>query len=224
MSAPRTEGDVAPVSVLVVDDNPVVRSGLLALLGLDARLRVVGEASNGEQAVTMARSLRPDVTLMDVQMPRRDGISAAAELADLTAVLMTTFSDTPEVVHAAVDAGAVGYLVHGTFAEEDLVACVLAAASGNGVFGAPALAALRTGRPVPVPVRPAHDLSDRQVEIMELVAAGHPNAEIARALFLAEKTVKNHINHIFARLGVRSRAEAVALWLGGTTADRLSPL
>lgn len=224
MSNTEPDGIVGTISVLVVDDNPVVRSGLLALLGLDPRLRVVGEAGNGDQAVVMVRSLRPDVTLMDVQMPRRDGISAAAELSGLTKVLMTTFSDTPEVVHAAVDAGAVGYLVHGTFAEADLVACVLAAAAGNGVFGAPALAALRTGRPTPAPVRPDHDLSTRQVEIMDLVAAGHPNAEIARALFLAEKTVKNHINHIFARLGVRSRAEAVALWLGGTTADRLSPM
>lgn len=212
------------VSVLVVDDNPVVRSGLLALLQLDDRLRVVGEASNGDQAVTMARALRPDVTLLDVQMPRRDGISAASELSGLTKILMTTFSDTPDVVHAAVDAGAVGYLVHGTFAEDDLVACVLAAAAGNGVFGAPALAALRQGRTAPQPTRPAHDLSSRQVEIMDLVAEGRSNAEIARDLFLAEKTVKNHINHIFARLGVRTRAEAVALWLGGTTTARLNPM
>jgi DNA-binding NarL/FixJ family response regulator len=215
---------VSPVRVLVVDDNPVVRSGLLALLALDERLDVVGEAGNGDQAITMARALRPDVTLLDIQMPRRDGLSAAAELTALTKVLMTTFSDTPEVIHAAVDAGAVGYLVHGTFAEDELVACVLAAASGAGVFGAPALAALRSGRPAATRVRPDHDLSRRQVEIMDLVAAGRSNADIARELFLAEKTVKNHINHIFARLGVRTRAEAVALWLGGTSSDRLASL
>jgi DNA-binding NarL/FixJ family response regulator len=215
---------VSPVRVLVVDDNPVVRSGLLALLALDERLDVVGEAGNGDQAITMARALRPDVTLLDIQMPRRDGLSAAAELTALTKVLMTTFSDTPEVIHAAVDAGAVGYLVHGTFAEDELVACVLAAASGAGVFGAPARAALRSGRPAATRVRPDHDLSRRQVEIMDLVAAGRSNADIARELFLAEKTVKNHINHIFARLGVRTRAEAVALWLGGTSSDRLASL
>jgi len=211
-------------TVLVVDDNPVVRSGLLALLGLDDRLSVVGEATNGEQAISMARALRPDVTLLDVQMPRRDGVSAARELSSITHVLMTTFSDTPEVIHAAVDAGAAGYLVHGTFAEDELVSCVLAAAAGNAVFGAPAMAALRAGRPTQAPQRPAHDLSTRQVEIMDLIALGSTNGDIASTLFLAEKTVKNHVNHIFARLGVRTRAEAVSLWLGGTTSDRLKSL
>lgn len=211
------------VTVLVVDDNPVVRSGLLALLSLDDRLRVVGEAGNGDQAVSMAKALRPQVTLLDVQMPRRDGVSAAAEISGLTNVLMTTFSDSPDVVHAAVDAGALGYLVHGTFAEDELVACVLAAAAGNAVFGRPAMAALRARRSQ-VRERPSHGLSARQVEIMELIARGSTNGDIAGELFLAEKTVKNHVNQILARLCVRNRAEAVALWLGGTTADRLKPL
>jgi DNA-binding NarL/FixJ family response regulator len=204
-----------PISVLVVDDNPVVRSGLLALLGVDSRLTVVGEAGNGEQAVAAVRQLRPDVTLMDIRMPRRDGLSAARELSSLTKVVMTTFTDTPETIHDAVDAGAVGYLVHGTFAEADLVACVIAAAAGSGVFGSPALAALRAGRPEEAPERPSHGLSPRQVEIMEFIAQGDSNVTIARRLFLAEKTVKNHVNHIFANLGVTTRAEAVALWLGG---------
>jgi DNA-binding NarL/FixJ family response regulator len=212
------------VTVLLVDDNPVVRSGLTALLSLDERLEVVGEATNGDQAIRMARALRPDVTLLDVQMPGRDGVSAAPELAGMTHVLMTTFSDTPEVVHAAVDAGALGYLVHGTFAEDELIACVLAAAAGNAVFGGPAMAALRAGRAPAAPRRPAHDLSARQLEIMDLIALGNSNGDIARQLFLAEKTVKNHVNHIFAKLGVRNRAEAVSLWLGGTTADQLKPL
>ncbi len=217
---PADEARSTPVTVLVVDDNPVVRSGLLALLALDDRIRVVGEASDGDQAITLARALLPDVTLLDIQMPRRDGISAAPELVSLTNVLMTTFSDTPDVVHAAVDAGAIGYLVHGHFAESDLVACVLAAAAGTGVFGGPALDALRNGRAPVAAERPAHDLSPRQVEIMDLVAAGRPNTEIAGELFLAEKTVKNHINHIFARLGVRTRAEAVAVWLGAAPHGR----
>ncbi|MGF1646896.1 MAG: response regulator [Kineosporiaceae bacterium] len=198
-----------------MDDNPVVRSGLLALLGVDPRLVVVGEAGNGEQAVEAVRRLRPDVTLMDIRMPRRDGLSAARELSSLTKIVMTTFTDTPDTIHDAVDAGAVGYLVHGTFAEADLVACVIAASAGSGVFGSPALAALRAGRRGPEPERPSHGLSPRQVEIMDLMARGDGNATIARRLFLAEKTVKNHINHIFASLGVSSRAEAVSLWLGG---------
>ncbi|WP_380164479.1 response regulator [Jannaschia sp. R86511] len=216
--------DGTPVRVVVVDDSAVVRSGLVSILGLTDSVAVVGEAANGEEAVQVVRRLRPDVVLLDVQMPRRDGVSAARELSDLTAIIMTTFTETPEVVHAAVEAGAVGYLVHGTFEADDLVAAVLAAAGGSGVFGRPALAALRLGRPTPAPDRSQFGLSQRQAEIMDLVAAGRGNAEISGALFLAEKTVKNHINHIFAGLGVRTRAEAVAVWLGGARADDLRPL
>jgi DNA-binding NarL/FixJ family response regulator len=204
----------APIGVLVVDDNPSVRHGLRALLELDDRLSVVGEAGDGDEALRLARATRPDVTLLDVQMPRRDGLSVARELAAMTAVLMTTFSDSAEVVHQAFEAGATGYLVHGTFADDELVPCVLAAARGAGVFGAPALAALRAGRPTGTPRRLVSDLSRRQVEIMDLVALGRTNGAIAHELVLSEKTVKNHINHIFARLGVVSRTEAVALWLG----------
>lgn len=213
-----------PVRVVVVDDSAVVRTGLLAILGLSGALEVVGEGSNGEEAVQVVRRLRPDVTLLDVQMPRRDGVSAARELADLTAVVMTTFTDSPDVVHDAVAAGAVGYLVHGTFEPDELVTAVLAAASGSGVFGRPALTALRAGRPAVEPDRSGFGLSRRQEEIMDLVAAGRSNSDISRALFLAEKTVKNHINHIFARLGVRTRAEAVSVWLGGASPGQLQPL
>lgn len=220
----RPTGTGDPVRVVVVDDSAVVRSGLLSILGLSDDVVVVGEAANGDEAVEVVLRLRPDVLLLDVQMPRRDGVSAARELADRTAIIMTTFTDTPEVVHQAVEAGAVGYLVHGTFEADDLVAAVLAAAGGSGVFGRPALAALRLGRPAPAPDRSQFGLSSRQAEIMDLVAAGRGNAEISRTLFLAEKTVKNHINHIFAGLGVRTRAEAVAVWLGGARADQLRPL
>lgn len=214
-----------PIRVVIVDDSAVVRSGLRALLGLSDLVEVVGEASNGEQAVEVVRQLAPDVTLLDVQMPRRDGVSAAREISDRTAVVMTTFTETPDVVHDDVAAGAVGYLVHGTFEPEDLLACILSAATGTGVFGAPALAALRAGRTVlEKPPRPEYGLSRRQEEIMDLVLAGRSNTEISRELFLAEKTVKNHINHIFARLGVRARAEAVALWLGGATQQTLRAL
>jgi DNA-binding NarL/FixJ family response regulator len=208
----------------VVDDSAVVRAGLLAILGLDDAVQVVGEADNGHDAVELVRRTRPDVVLLDVQMPRRDGISAARELSAETAIVMTTFTETPQVVHDALSAGAAGYLVHGTFQPEELVAAVLAAAAGSGVFGRPALEALRAGRPASKPDRSGYGLSRRQEEIMDLVSAGRSNTDIAQALFVAEKTVKNHINHIFARLGVRTRAEAVALWLGGATAADLSPL
>lgn len=214
----------APVRVVVVDDSAVVRTGLLSILGLSPAVEVVGEAANGDEAIAVVRRLRPDVTLLDVQMPRRDGISAAREIAASTAVVMTTFTETADVVHDAVAAGAVGYLVHGTFEPGELVTAVLAAASGSGVFGRPALTALRVGRAPAVPDRSGFGLSRRQEEIMDLVASGRSNGEISSTLFLAEKTVKNHINHIFARLGVRTRAEAVAVWLGGAQAGDLKPL
>jgi DNA-binding NarL/FixJ family response regulator len=232
------------VSVLVVDDNAVVRSGLRSLLETAPQVRVAGEAWNGDQAVELARALQPDVVLLDVRMPRRDGVSAAREIAGLSAVLMTTFTDTPDVVRSAVDAGAAGYLVHGSFDVDELVAAVLAVARGTGVFSRQALDALR--RP-PEPVQPAqppagpsqpagppqpagpsqpagaprrdlHGLSQRQAEVMDRIAAGLANGEIADEFFLSQKTVKNHINRIFAALGVRTRAEAIAVWLG--TRDR----
>lgn len=214
----------AAVRVAVVDDSAVVRAGLLAILGLDDGVVVVGEADNGHDAVALVRRTRPDVVLLDVQMPRRDGISAAREISDEAAVVMTTFTETPQVVHDALAAGAVGYLVHGTFEPEELVVAVRAAAAGSGVFGRPALEALRAGRPPTRPDRSGYGLSRRQEEIMDLISAGRSNTDIALALFVAEKTVKNHVNHIFARLGVRTRAEAVALWLGGTRAQDLAPL
>jgi DNA-binding NarL/FixJ family response regulator len=206
------------VSVLVVDDNPVVRSGLRALLEVSPELHVVGEGWNGEEAVELARRLQPDVVLLDVRMPHRDGVSAAADISGVSRVLMMTFTDDAEVVREALAAGASGYLVHGAFDAADLVGSVLSVARGSGVFSAAAVEALRAlpevaPPPEPAP-RPDFGLSERQAEVMEHIAAGLTNLQIARACYLSEKTVKNHINHIFARLGVRTRAEAVSLWLG----------
>ncbi|MBT0772636.1 response regulator transcription factor [Kineosporia sp. J2-2] len=203
-----------PVSVLVVDDNAGVRSGLCDLLGTCPDLHVVGEAWDGERAVELTRSLQPDVVLLDVRMPRRDGVSAAAEISRTSRVLMMTFTEDHEVIRNAVAAGASGYLVHGAFEPEDLVNSVLAVARGSGVFSVGALAALRqVPEPAPQPLpRPDFGLSERQAEILELIAEGLSNGEIAERCFLSEKTVKNHINRIFATLGVRTRSEAIARW------------
>lgn len=206
------------VSVAVVDDNPVIRMGLSAILAASDRLRLEGEAGDGEAAVRLVRDVRPDVTLLDVRMPRRDGVQVVAEVSEWTRVLMLTYSDSPDVVRAAVDAGASGYLVHGQIAPHELERAVLAVAEGSFLLSEAATQALRTSWSAPVP-RPATlgvevGLSDREREVMDLVARGLTNGETARELFLTEKTVKNHINRIFAKLGVRSRAEAVALWLG----------
>lgn len=205
----------APVRVMVVDDNAVVRSGVVALLRLDPRIEVVGEASNGQQAVTLAPRLAPDVVLLDVNMPVMDGVTAASVLSASTTVLMTTFDDTSDRVRAALAAGARGYLVHGSFDADELLRSVLSVHRGSGVFSAAAMDALSA------PAAPAHghrdgyDLSERQREVMDHIARGLGNREIAASLFLSEKTVKNHVNHIFARLGVTTRSQAVALWLNG---------
>lgn len=196
--------------------------GLRSLVEASPRLRVVGEAGDGEEAARVVRATLPDVVLLDVRMPRRDGVQVAAEVHRWSKVLMLTYTASPEVVRAAVEAGASGYLVHGQFAAHELETTVLAVAEGAFLLSAPAAAALRASWAAPepeVPVvheRPDLGLSGRQQEVMDHIAAGRTNGEIAAICFLSEKTVKNHVNHIFARLGVRSRAEAVSVWLGGS--------
>lgn len=212
------------VSVLVVDDNAVVRSGLRGLLDASPEVHVVGEAWDGEQALDLARRLQPDVVLLDVRMPRKDGVAVAQQISAATRVLMTTFTDDADTVRQAVEAGASGYLVHGAFEAAELVGSVLAVARGSGVFSGVALNALRTpAAQLPAPPRAPRwqelGLSERQGEIMELIAGGLSNSAIAARCYLAEKTVKNHINRIFAALGVTTRAEAVALWYGGAASS-----
>jgi len=140
-------------------------------------------------------------------------------------VLMMTFTDDHQVIRDAVTAGASGYLVHGAFAAADLVSSILAVARGSGVFSVEALHALRAVpaadvSAVPAAGPPELGLSERQAEIMELIAGGLSNGEIAARCFLSEKTVKNHINRIFAALGVRTRAEAIALWFRSSDGGR----
>lgn len=208
-----------PVTVAVVDDNSLIRMGLRSLLDADPRIHVVGEAGDGEAAVRLVRAALPDVVLLDVRMPRRDGVSALAEIRAHSKVLMLTYSEAPDVIRAALEGGADGYLVHGRFRPEDLVGSVLRIADGVSVISGPAMDALRNALTAPVAPaetpRPDVGLSQREAEIMDLIAKGMTNGEIARSCFLSEKTVKNHVNHIFAKLDVRSRAEAVSLWLGG---------
>ncbi|KAE8762975.1 response regulator [Georgenia thermotolerans] len=209
----------AQVGVAIVDDNAVIRMGLRALVEASDALRFVGEAGDGEAAVDLVRATLPDVVLLDVRMPRRDGVAVAREVAQWTKVLMLTYSDAPEVVEAAVEAGAGGYLVHGQFDSGELEASILAVARGAFLLSPPAAQALRTARArerePAAPRRPENCLSERQREVMEAIAQGKTNGEIARELFLSEKTVKNHVNRIFASLGVRTRAEAIAWWLSG---------
>lgn len=204
------------ISVLLCDDNAVVREGLKALLSTFADLRVVGEASNGHHAIEEARRLTPDVVLLDVQMPVMDGVTAAVRLAAMVPVLMLTYSDKPEVIDRAIRAGASGYLVHGEFEPDELAQAVRDVHRGGGAVSHGAAASLLdTVRQAPA-TREADlfDLTRRQRQVMELLVAGHDNQSIADDLVLSYKTVKNHVNAIFSKLGASSRTEAVATWLG----------
>lgn len=212
----------ASVRVLVVDDNPVVRLGLTSLLEASGKVQVVGEAGDGRQAVDLCERLRPDVVLLDVRMPTLGGVQAAVSLSRRSRVVMLTYTDDPETVRASIRAGACGYLVHGTFAADDLARAVREAAAGANPLSPAAVSAVMDAvRSNPVEHR-AHQpaeradlrLSTREAEVMGLIARGRSNAEVARALFLSEKTVKNHVNRIYAKLGVESRGAAIARWLG----------
>ncbi|GAA1176169.1 response regulator transcription factor [Ornithinimicrobium humiphilum] len=204
-----------PISVLVADDNAIVRMGIRALLDQFDGIHVVGEAWDGDHAVEMVRRLQPTVTLLDVRMPRRDGVAAAEVISASTKVVMLTYSDSPDVVRSAIRAGACGYLVHGAFEPADVEAAVRGAARGVGTLSPAAVVALAQEEQRSQ-VRTDHDLSAREVEVMTLIAQGRSNRQIATELFLSEKTVKNHINRIFAKLGVTGRAQAVSWWLGAT--------
>jgi DNA-binding NarL/FixJ family response regulator len=258
-----------PLRVLVADDNPVVRAGLTALLSGRADITVVAEAADGRAAWEAARQHRPDVVLLDVRMPGVDGISALPHLVRIAPVMMLTYSRESEIVEEALRRGAGGYLVHGEFTADQLVAAVRDVREGRAHFTHTAAGALLTqlrrtaapagsslpeglgganahdeersgaessgvfaknlsqlqpnvgqsssgwtgGRPAAVD-RSRFQLSTREAEIMDHIASGMTNQQIAAACFISEKTVKNHINRIFAKLHSTSRAEAAAKWLG----------
>lgn len=203
------------LTVGIADDNAVVRMGIRSLLATVDDLQVVGEAGDGAAAVALVLAKKPDVMLLDVRMPKQDGVSAAMQMAGHTAVLMLTYSESPEIVSAAVQAGARGYLVHGQFSEDELIHAVRIAARGLGTFSAQAVAALSQTRPSKTSLAARFGLSEREADVMELIAQGAANTDIARTLFISDKTVKNHINHIFAKLQVSNRGHAVSLWLAG---------
>ncbi|TDT31282.1 response regulator [Naumannella halotolerans] len=212
------EGEAAPAEgvcrVGIVDDNAVVRMGIRSLLTTDPSITVVGEAANGHDAVQLVRREHPDVLLLDVRMPRQDGVSVAVELSGETSIVMLTYSEAPDVIGAAVRAGAKGYLVHGHFDENELISAVRLAHRGMGTFSPQAITALASPRRSRDGLIAQYHLSEREAEIIELISTGADNTTIAGSLFIAEKTVKNHINRLFAKLGVRNRGEAISLWLG----------
>ena len=196
------------VRVLIADDHSVVREGLRMFLGRDPELEVVGEAADGEEAVQLARKLRPDVVLMDLLMPGIDGITATAtvrnELPDTEVVALTSVLESASVV-GAVKAGAIGYLLKDTKAAE-LRRSIKAAAAGQVQLSPQASAYLM--REVRTSETP-EPLTERETEVLSLLAQGKSNKEIARHLHVVEDTVKTHVRHILAKLGVQSRTQAV---------------
>ncbi|MDX6262455.1 MAG: hypothetical protein QOH03_2458 [Kribbellaceae bacterium] len=200
------------VRVLVVDDHPVVRSGLIGMLAVTDDIEVVGEAGDGEEALTLVESTRPDVVLMDLRMPRRDGVSATGAIVSgypATKVLVLTTYDTDTDILHAVEAGAAGYLLKDT-PHAELLDGIRAASRGETVLAGPVAARLmsRLRTPAaPAAVQP----SPRELEVLAAVARGLSNAEIGRELFIGEATVKTHLQRLFSKLDVDDRTRAVTV-------------
>jgi DNA-binding NarL/FixJ family response regulator len=195
------------IRILIVDDHSVVRRGLRQFLQLDPELEVVGEARDGAEAIELAQELRPDVVLMDLLMPVMDGVTATAairrEMPDTEVLALTSVLEDDKVVDA-VRAGAIGYLLKDT--EDDALRRSIKAAAAGQVQLAPEAAA-RLMRDVRVTEEP-EGLTDRETDVLRLLADGMANKEIARVLGIGERTVKSHVSSILAKLGVQSRTQA----------------
>jgi DNA-binding NarL/FixJ family response regulator len=202
------------IRVLVADDQPLVRSGFRMILEERDDLELVGEAADGEQAVALARELDPDVILMDVRMPHLDGVEATRRLVDANTrarILVLTTFDLDEYVYAAIRAGASGFLLKDV-QPNDLVDAIRVVAAGNSLFGPAAterLVARFSGTGPTTPTRSLEDLTEREREILRLLASGLSNAELARQLHVSETTVKTHVSAVLRKLGVRDRVQAV---------------
>ncbi|MFC0549411.1 response regulator [Planotetraspora thailandica] len=200
-----------PIRVLLVDDHPLLRHGLRALLEQVGGAEVVGEAGYGEEAVALDLALNPDVVVMDLVMPGMTGIEATRRLIDRRpdlGVLVLTMSEDDASVFAALRAGARGYVLKGTDGA-DFLAAVRAVAKGEAVYGPAVARRIRRFLTTGPASGPFPELTQREREILDLLASGKSNAEIARGLFLSQKTVKNHLTSIFAKLQVADRAQAV---------------
>lgn len=195
------------IRIVLADDHSVVRQGLRMFLGLDPELEIVGEAADGAEAVRLAQQLRPDVVVMDLLMPVMDGITATAtirrELPDTEVLALTSVLEDASVV-GAVRAGAIGYLLKDTQADA-LCQAIKAAAAGQVQLTPKAAARLMQA--VSAPESP-EALTERETEVLRLLAQGQSNKEIARSLHITEKTVKTHVSNILSKLGVQSRTQA----------------
>jgi DNA-binding NarL/FixJ family response regulator len=216
------------ITVLLADDQEMIRTGLRMILNAQLDIEVVGEAADGAQAVTLARQLRPDVCLFDIRMPVLDGIEATRQLAGpdvaepFAVVVITTF-DLDDYVHGALKAGARGFLLKDA-GPELLVQAIKAAANGDALIApsvtARLLATFADRREGPPPAQPIDPLTDREEEVLVAVARGRTNAEIAAELFISLSTVKTHLTSLMNKLGARNRVE-IAMWAHETGRARV---
>jgi len=205
-----------PLRVVLADDSPPFRAGFLAALAGSDDIVIVGEARDGDQALRLAGEMQPDVVVMDLSMPEIDGIEATRRLAQRSphiAVLVLTMFDEDESVFAAMRAGARGYLVKGARREE-IVRAIRAVGAGEAIFG-PAVARRiseyfgNQSKPSAVPSDPFPELTDRERQVLDMIASGQNNTVIAQRLSLSPKTVRNHASNIFTKLLVADRAQAI---------------
>jgi len=201
------------IRVLVADDQPLVRSGFRMVIDERSDLELVGEAADGAAVIELARELDPDVILMDVRMPKLDGVEATRRLVESgtrARILVLTTFDLDEYVYASIRAGASGFLLKDV-EPADLVDAIRVVAAGNSLFGPAATERLvaRFAQPQPEHTKNLDALTEREREILRLLASGLSNAELAQKLFLSETTVKTHVSSVLRKLGVRDRVQAV---------------
>ena len=215
--------NMSKTKLFIVDDNPVIRQGLRSLLESEEQLEVSGEASTGAEAIQWMKKNLADVILMDIRMPIIDGIDATTEILrshPQAKILILTVTEDPKTLARTLHAGARGYLVYSRFDPDELLKAVYTVASGEEIAPSPAVAMALVELPADEPgTKPLPDmavvepLTDRETEILDLIADGRSNAEIAQALMLEEKTVKNHITRLYSKLGITSRYDAIRLRL-----------
>ena len=201
----------SPVRVVIADDHPVVRAGLRGMLEPESDIEVVGEATNGREAVSLVGRLEPEVVLMDLQMPELDGVAATTQIRDRypkTHVLVLTTFDTDADITRAISAGATGYLLKAA-PRQDLFQAIRAAARGESVLTPAVASRLMSKMRGPG----EQSLSEREIEVLTQVADGKSNKDIASKLYISEATVKTHLVHIFGKLGVDDRTAAVTVAL-----------
>jgi len=203
----------SPVRILLVDDHAVVRSGLGAVLMSFDDMSLVGEAGNGEEAVHLCRTLKPDVVLMDLMMPVMDGVTATRTIhesqPDIRIIALTSFGER-ELVEGALKAGAMGYLLK-TVSAAELIAAIQGAVMGKTTLSPEAAQVLVQG--LKQPKSDTHDLTEREREILALMVEGLANHDIAARLVVSQSTVKFHVSNVLSKLGVSTRTEAVAMAL-----------